>query len=90
MNIEVPSVCPNCNNKLREIPAGISKRTGKPYQKFYSCPTPDCGFIFNMPKDKSIYAKPSEGNEKIMEAIRILNENLIAISKKIDKLLPKD
>ncbi len=32
--------CPNCGAEMKYINAGISKKTGKPYGAFYSCP--DC------------------------------------------------
>lgn len=34
--------CPECNDALHFIPAGVSKKTNKPYQAFYSCRA--CGF----------------------------------------------
>ena len=34
--------CPRCGKPLKLIPAGVSKRTGKPYKSFYSC-TRECG-----------------------------------------------
>lgn len=30
--------CPVCGSELKTIPAGISKKTGKPYQSFTTCP----------------------------------------------------
>ena len=30
--------CKECGEKLNLIPAGISKKTGNPYEAFYSCP----------------------------------------------------
>jgi hypothetical protein len=30
--------CQVCNAEMRQIPAGISKSTGKPYQSFMACP----------------------------------------------------
>jgi hypothetical protein len=30
-------VCERCDMEMRLIPAGVSKRTGKPYSAFWSC-----------------------------------------------------
>lgn len=30
-------LCPRCNAEAKHIPAGTSKRTGKPYREFWSC-----------------------------------------------------
>lgn len=34
--------CPVCNSEMRLIPAGISKKSGKPYDAFYGCKTYGC------------------------------------------------
>ena len=30
--------CEKCGSEMNLIPAGVSKKTGKPYNAFYSCP----------------------------------------------------
>jgi len=35
---EGDSNCPKCGAVMRQIPAGVSKKTGKPYSAFWSCP----------------------------------------------------
>ena len=42
-------LCPNCNSEMRLVKAGISRKTNKPYNAFFSCP--NCGQTFNPPKD---------------------------------------
>lgn len=38
--------CPNCGNpEMKHIPAGTSKKTGKPYGAFYKCE--ECGKTAN-------------------------------------------
>ena len=32
------NLCPSCNSEMKLIPAGVSKKSGKPYQAFLSCP----------------------------------------------------
>lgn len=38
------SQCPKCGNELKLVPAGTSKKTGKPYDSFWSCADRNCGF----------------------------------------------
>lgn len=35
---ENPKLCVICGSELRLIPAGVSRKTQKPYQAFWSCP----------------------------------------------------
>ena len=44
--------CPYCKTKLRFVPAGVSKKTGKKYSAFYICD--NCG-----------YTKQAEGQKQI-------------------------
>ena len=48
MREELPKRCPLCGEKIREIPAGISKRTNQPYSKFWACSNPECSFTCNL------------------------------------------
>jgi len=34
--------CPDCDSAMALVPAGTSKKTGKPYPEFYSCSSRDC------------------------------------------------
>ena len=36
--------CPVCNSEIKNIPAGVSKKTGKSYNAFSVCSNPQCGF----------------------------------------------
>ena len=99
-NNQPPIICPFCQSPVREIPAGVSKRTGKPYNRFWACSNRDCSFTWR-PEQKT--TKPVEGNvmEEIVgkvidnklagvkESLKIINENLIAISEGLTKLLKK-
>ena len=48
--------CPNCNQDMKLIPAGVSKTSGKPYKAFYSCP--DCKATQNA-EEKKAYLPPA-------------------------------
>jgi hypothetical protein len=37
-------LCPECGNIVKTVPAGISKRTGKPYNSFEVCSSQECGW----------------------------------------------
>lgn len=43
------SNCPVCGGEIKTIPAGISKKTGKPYESFTSCPN-RCRTSWNKPQ----------------------------------------
>jgi len=34
----IENPCPKCGNPMKVVPAGISKKTGKPYDAFQTCP----------------------------------------------------
>ena len=35
-------ICPVCNGEMKLIPAGVSKKSGKPYDSFWGCKTYGC------------------------------------------------
>ena len=43
--------CPKCQGDMKIIPAGVSKKTGKPYEAFYSCKTWECGGTAKIPTE---------------------------------------
>ena len=44
---KLPEKCPLCGEKINNIPAGISKRTGQPFKEFWVCDNNDCSFTCN-------------------------------------------
>lgn len=40
--VQAPSVCPNHHQPWKLVPAGISKKTQKPYDAFWTCPVNGC------------------------------------------------
>ena len=34
--------CPKCQSPIKTVPAGVSKRTGQPYNAFQACSNRDC------------------------------------------------
>lgn len=42
------NTCDKCGSIMKTIPGGVSKKTGKPYNSFLSCPS--CKATKNLPK----------------------------------------
>jgi predicted RNA-binding Zn-ribbon protein involved in translation (DUF1610 family) len=36
--------CPICGDEIKTVPAGVSKKTGQPYNEFQVCSNRQCGF----------------------------------------------
>lgn len=65
--------CEVCGSLKDFIPAGVSKKTGKPYNEFWACPN----------KCK----KASSNNTEVLAAIEQINERLDKLGKFLqDKL----
>ena len=79
-NNHIPTSCPYCNSSVTRIPAGISKRTGKPYGEFWACENRDCKFTWH-PKDKPQPRKP-----KPPDPILFILDELRALNKRLDKM----
>ena len=41
--MEITQKCPKCGEDMKIVPAGISKKTGNPYNAFLSCKNYGCG-----------------------------------------------
>ena len=52
---ELPEKCPRCGGEIKNIPAGVSKRTHQPYREFWVCDNPDCSFTANKRGGRFIY-----------------------------------
>ena len=81
----IPQNCPYCQARIKRIPAGVSKRTGKPYGEFYACENRECKFVWH-PKDAS--QRPAQPNPMmlILDEVRATNKRL---DKMADYLLEK-
>lgn len=84
-NNNPPLQCPICESAVKHIPAGISKKTGKPYNEFWSCISMECSFTWR-PQKKGTRARPQaeyDQGEKIIEGLR-------QIYKILEERLPKN
>jgi hypothetical protein len=59
-------VCEIHRCEMKLIPAGVSKKTGRPYNAFYACQVKDCTF---RPPGPSAAPTPSQGQIERLGAI---------------------
>ena len=71
----IPQNCPYCQARIRRIPAGVSKRTGKPYGEFFACENRECKFVWH-PKDASQKPAQPAGNQIVMDELSAVNTRL--------------
>ena len=86
------NICPKCGSEFKVVPAGVSKRTGKPYQAFTVCSNKECdgrpsGNTYSKPVDTG--PKWEEIRKEKKESISWLNAKnnatLLACHDKISK-----
>jgi len=70
MEIIIPTQCEICHAPMNKIPAGISKKTGKPYNEFYACSVRDCGWTWKKPTQQQLEGE--KRHEEVMDALRKL------------------
>lgn len=68
--------CTSCGEEMRLVRAGVSKKTGKPYNAFYSC---KCGNTQNLPNQNSNGSNPSPATPPAAKSNIFLNEILVRI-----------
>lgn len=82
--------CPVCGSLLKTIPAGVSKKTGKPYQSFTACPN-KCNTSWNSspnpPQSPTVKENQGVGEMLVMERIDAINERLDKLISYITKKL---
>jgi len=75
--------CPKCGGELKHIPAGISKKSGKHYDEFWSCQSCDYKTKFNPNSGASGRAsgQPSQSTDQvgILPALREIYKVLTEI-----------
>ena len=52
-------ICSVCNGEMRLIPAGVSKKSGKPYDSFWGCKTYGCKGSIKIVAPQPTYAPQS-------------------------------
>ncbi len=61
-------ICQQCGSVKKQIPAGVSKKTGKPYKAFSACPK-NCGrYQATSPSGNSVpMAKSSDLEQRVSD-----------------------
>ena len=78
--------CQYCGSQnIKQIPAGISKKTNKPYNAFYKCE--DCGKTFNPPA-KTTLAAPNKVEGLLEDIVEQLNAIRVLLEMKRENLDP--
>ena len=85
-------ICNDCGKQKKLIPAGTSKRTGKPYKAFYVCEVcPKPQKPLNSP-DSANFNAPEASNKKfdeLMSALGELSVQITDLSFKVDDVYRK-
>lgn len=71
-----PTTCEICHAPIKHIPAGVSRRTGKPYSEFWACTNPDCKYTWKPEKP----AQPQKA-----DPIALLMDEIIAFRKEFNE-----
>ena len=90
MENEKPNVCPFCQSALKHIPAGISKKTGKPYSEFWSCINKDCKFTWSAKKKVPYTPAPKvtqSDNKEVVEQLKEVNKTLAEILEMVASIV---
>ena len=75
--------CKICGQDLVQIPAGISKKTGKPYDSFLSCPN-RC----KKSETFGVIPKQGDGNGILMDRLDAMGKYIQEeVVEKLDRLL---
>ena len=77
----IPTICPNCGNNIRYVPAGISKRTGRSYGEFLSCSDRNCEFTWRKPREQQ---QKIDGGALLMDE---LQNGFKEVNERLDKLI---
>ena len=70
-------LCPVCNSPVKTVLAGISRKTGKPYDTFQVCSNNEC----NWKPPKQVKAPTTSSNPQL-DRIIVLLEELVENMKK--------
>jgi len=79
------NVCPICGTTKKLVPAGISKRTGQPYDEFWACP-------LKCKKTDGTF-KPVDYSSKQVEDVKIVDKDsflitgFVALREKVEELI---
>ena len=67
--------CPKCGSEIKRVPSGVSKRTGKPYNAFYSCSSRECDYTARLTD------KPQEAPKERPTDLQMIFDQLQTLDK---------
>lgn len=81
--------CKVCGSPKKDIPAGISKKTGKPYSAFQACPNRcvEPRYDNNEPRG---WSKPVEVNPDFVDVLTTINAKVDKIIEILSREMPED
>lgn len=76
--------CPECQSPIKTVPAGVSKKTGKPYDSFQCCSNRECGW--KPAKKANPSPSPIQGTASpVIDLLKRNNELLAKILSAVSK-----
>lgn len=86
--------CPKCGTPTKIVPAGISKKTGKPYSAFMSCTSMSCDWTGSVPtpepsidSDTGELRKEGDQGKEILDEIKRIHLRIDALAKFLESKL---
>ena len=87
---EYIKTCPKCDSPIKRVPAGVSRKTGKPYDAFMACEDRNCDYTARVEYEKPI-PKKANGDALIMDELqkgfKELNDRLDSLAQFLSKHL---
>jgi hypothetical protein len=78
--------CTQCGTELKLILAGVSKKTGKPYNSFMACPN-KCKIPFTESKPKPSPKPQNESTSDLdLKGVNMIMEEFANLNKRFDDL----
>lgn len=85
------SKCTICNQEMKIIPAGVSKKTGKPYNAFEACPNKCPKASYGAPGTPKTAPQTSlNNNPDVYDLLTTLVANTNTILKILNKEMPNE
>lgn len=75
--------CPKCGSLIKTVPAGVSKKTGKPYNAFQCCSSRECDW-----KPMKAGASPVGGSPEVLNLLNEIKAVVLLINSKLPKPMP--
>ena len=81
----ITKICQKCDTEMRLIPAGVSKKTNKPYSAFWTCDSRNGGCGATARADSEAESQPQSFGEPYRE--KPGTDRLTVIEQKLDQII---